>query len=335
VLGAPTVAARALACGCALLILLIGLVEPPSSASPLPGAGKVSRDGSYTVATANIVVVEPARKGSASGRLLPTVVWYPAVRAGAHVVPDRANAPYPLLVFSTGYDIAVRVYQNLLSDWASAGFVVAAPTYPHNDPSDPGEVDENDIVNHPADLRFVITALLESAGRQTSVLSGLVDPNEVGVVGHSDGAEVSLAVADNSCCRDRRVKAAAVLSGAELASFGGSYFAGPSVPLLVVQGSADTVNSPECSTQIYDAASSPKYYLDLLGAGHETPYAGPQVVPAQARAVARVTTDFSEAELAGERGGTAAMTTDGSVGRTARLTSDVSVPPALGKCPGA
>jgi len=55
------------------------------------------------------------------------------------------------------------------------------------------------------------------------MLSGLIDPTEIGVVGHSDGADVSLAVATNTCCRDPRVEAAAILSGAELASFGGSY----------------------------------------------------------------------------------------------------------------
>jgi predicted dienelactone hydrolase len=196
-------------------------------------------------------------------------------------------------------------------------------------------VDENDIVNHPGDLRFVITTVLAAARRRTSLLSGLVNPGEIGVVGHSDGADVTLAVADSSCCRDPQVKAAAVLSGAELASFGGSYFAGPPVPLLVAQGSADIVNFPACSRQIYDEASTPKYYLDLLGAGHEPPYAGPQIDPAQRRAVARVTTDFFGAELLGERGGTAAMTIDGDTPGVARVTSGGSAPPAPGSCPGA
>ena len=321
---------------CALVVPPAVLAGPPSSAAPSPGVGRaVSRDGKFAVGTTDLRFVEPAGPGGGPSRVLPTSVWYPAVRDPAHLVPDRAHAPYPLLFFSTGYDISVHAYQGLLSDWASAGFVVVAPTYPHNDPSDPAQVDENDIVNHPADLRFVITTVLATARHQASLLAGLVNPSEIGVAGHSDGADVTLAVADNSCCRDRRVKAAAVLSGAELDSFGGRYFAGPPVPLLVAQGSADVVNFPACSTQLYDKASRPRYYLDLLGAGHEPPYAGPLVVPAQSTVVARVTTDFFDAELRGEQSGITAMTMDGNIAHTARVTSDLSVPPALGDCPGA
>ncbi len=291
-------------------------------------------DGTYAVATTSIRVVEPAARRGAQDRVLPTLVWYPVERNGAGQAPNRAHAPYPLLAFSTGYDISVRAYRGLLSGWASAGFVVAAPTYPHNDPAVPAEVDENDILNHPSDLRSVITALLDASRRRSSVLWGLVDGNEIGVVGHSDGAEVTLAAAENSCCRDPRVTVAAVFSGAELASFGGRYFAGPPVPLLVVQGSSDRVNPPACSAQLYDAAPRPKYYLDLLGAGHEPAFAGPDTAPAQRRLVARVTTDFFDAALAGERGGFLAMRRDGDVAGTASVTSAAMAPPTPGDCPG-
>ena len=91
-------------------------------------------------------------------RSLPTAVFYPvrgiAAAGGPDAQPDRTHAPYPLLVFSQGYDLSVQAYSTLLTDWASAGFVVAAPTYPHTDPSDQRALDENDITNHPADLRL-------------------------------------------------------------------------------------------------------------------------------------------------------------------------------------
>ena len=146
----------------------------------------------------------------------------------------------------------------------------------------------------------------------------MIDANEIGVVGHSDGADVTLAVAADTCCRDPRVKAAAILSGAELASFGGRYAFSGGVPLLITQGNADTINLPACSAQIYNAAASPKYYLDLLGAPHEPPYADPG--PDQ-QIVAQVTTDFFDAELAGQSAALAAMTTDGNVGGRSSLTT--------------
>ena len=42
----------------------------------------------------------------------------------------------------------------------------------------------------------------------------------------------------------------------------------------MAQGTADTVNLPGCSAQLYDEAQGPKWYVDLLGAGHLVPYSG-------------------------------------------------------------
>jgi dienelactone hydrolase len=199
-------------------------------------------------------------------------------------------------VFSQGFDITTQEYATLITDWASAGFVVAAPTYPHTDPSPPTLLDESDIVNHPADLQAVITAVVAAGHQSGAALAGLINADEIGLVGQSDGGDVSLAVADNSCCRYPGVKAAAILSGAELSSFGGQYFTTPGPPILIVQGSTDTVNPPICSVQAYNAAPTPKYYLDLLGASHLDPYTEPG---SYETVVARVTTAFFDAELAG------------------------------------
>jgi predicted dienelactone hydrolase len=308
-----------------------------SSANPTTQAQPpISSDGSFAVGTTSLSIVEPAGVGATADRLLPTAVFYPgrdaAAAQGTGLQPDRIHAPYPLLVFSQGYDSSVQDYSTLLAHWASAGFVVAAPTYPHTDPSNPGALDESDIANHPADLHQVITALLNTAHGPGAVLTGLIDANEIGVVGHSDGAEVSLAVAANSCCQDPRVKAAAILSGAELASFGGHYVFSDGVALLVAQGNADIVNLPACSAQIYNAAGPDKFYLDLLGASHKPPYADPG--PDQ-EIVARVTTDFFHGELAGQKPALTALTTDGNVEGRSSLSVAAVAPQASGQCPGA
>ena len=121
----------------------------------------------------------------------------------------------------------------------------------------------------------MIAALQTAARDPRSRLHRVLDPREVAIVGHSDGGDVSLAVAANSCCRDTAVKAAMILSGAELAAFGGTYFSQGSTPLLVVQGSEDTINAPGCSAQLYDQAPRPKYYLNINGAEHLPPYVNP------------------------------------------------------------
>lgn len=261
-----------------------GRYELAAEASPTIGA--------FRVATAQLTLAEGASPTQPS---LPTTIWYP-----------ETGGRRPLLVFSQGFWESVSTYRALLSAWASAGFVVAAPTYPHTDPpphphtpSTPTGTnirDADDIYHHPADLRFVIRSVLADAREPGNPLSGRVDPTEVGLVGQSDGGDVSLAVAADSADFTPKVRAVAVLSGAELANFfGGTYFTPklPIVPLLVVQSRTDDINYPSCSVQIYDDAPQPKWYLQLTGFSH---MAGYTTAPSRT-VVARVTTRFFDAEL--------------------------------------
>lgn len=296
---------------------------------------RVTPIGTYSVATTSLTVTVPGLPPTDDQ--LPTTIWYP-VEKGPSSRRHHGSHGFPLLVFSEGYGQPVSSYSALIADWASAGFVVAGPTYPHTAPSEPTSLDRSpsELGHHPTDLRAVITAVLAAGRGGSAVLAGKIDPAQIGVVGHSDGGDVSLAVADNSCCRDAAVKAAAILSGSEYKYFGGQYFApatpkGP--PLLVVQGSNDpTYNPPACSTQLYDAASAPKYYLDLLGATHLDPY---EDTTAWENVVANVTTDFFDAELAGEKTALTTMSTSGTVAHVAQLTEGTSAPPATGDCPTA
>ena len=193
----------------------------------------------------------------------------------SHAAADVGAGPFPLVVFSQGFDEPVSVYRGLLDAWARAGYVVAAPTYPRTAPTAPGGVDESDIINHPTDLRFVISTLVSEAKDARSPLAGLVNPRRIAIAGQSDGAAVTLAAAANTCCRVGAVKAAVIMSGAELSGFGGAYYTSGSAPLLVTQGNRDTINAPGCSAALYDQAPAPKYYVDLLGAEHLPPYTRP------------------------------------------------------------
>ena len=300
--------------------------QPPTTTTQ-PRVGGI---GTYRVATTSLTVLVPGL--SSTDDELATTVWYPVVGSPmAHAGAGR----FPLLVFSEGFAVPVSSYATLITDWASAGFVVAGPTYPHTSPSTPTTLDRADLVHHPVDLAAVITTVIDAAQERGSALSGLIDAGAVGLVGQSDGGDVSLAVVDNSCCKIAGVKAAAILSGAEYAGFGGQYFppgtpAGP--PLLVVQGTSDTVNPPACSAQLYDAASPPKFYLDLSGATHLGPYTSQS---AWEPVVAAVTTEFFDAELTSTPGALAQMAKAGDVPGLAELTSTPAAPEAAGSCPTA
>lgn len=263
-------------------------------------------------------------------RALPTQVRYPVAASGS---AGAAGAPFPLVVFSQGFDESAQAYAGLLDAWVRAGYVVAAPTYPFTDPTSGAELNESDIVNHPADLRFVIASLKRLAGNPANPLHRVLDVQRVAIAGQSDGGDVSLAVAANSCCRDRAVRAAIILSGAELASFGGTYYSGGSVPLLVTQGSEDTINPPACSAQLYDPAPQPKYYLNIAGAEHLPPY----VLRGPIRAgVARATIAFLNAYLKQGPTGASGLKAAARLPPQEQLIGGPAAPPpASTNCPGA
>jgi dienelactone hydrolase len=142
--------------------------------------------------------------------------------------------------------------------------------FPLTNANAPGGPNESDLVNQPRDVSFVITKLLALSKRPTSVLGGEIDPARIAVAGQSDGGVTALAVAYDSRYRDRRVRAAVILSGAMLP--GMSAFPRPGPPLLAVQGTADTLNAPATTASFFGLAHRPKFLLWLLGASHLPPY---------------------------------------------------------------
>ncbi len=245
-----------------------------------------ARPSSYAVGLRVLRFVDTSRsivlEGKSEPRTLLTEVRYPALGSpGATDVYDapaaRVDGPFPLVVFGHGFDVAPAQYAPLLQSWAHAGYVVAAPTFPGENPAVPGGPNESDLVNQPGDMRFVISRMLaESAG--SGPLSGLLDPSRIAVAGHSDGGDTALAVAYDSRFRAPHVGAAIVLSGAEIPAEGEFVFPTGGPPLLATQGTADTVNLPSATNAFFEAAHSPKYLLSLLGAEHLPPYTqqGPQ-----------------------------------------------------------
>jgi dienelactone hydrolase len=287
----------------------------------------------------SLILKEPSSTEDATGhsptgapvRILPVDVRFPV--PAADVARRVMGEPFPLVVFSQGFDESIKAYTGLISAWVRAGYVVATPIYPFTDPSSPVGVDENDIVNHPADLRYIIAALQRLSLVPNSRLHGVLDPRRVAIAGQSDGGDVSLAVAANSCCRSSSVRAAMILSGAELAAFGGGYYTNGSVPLLVTQGTEDPINPPECSAQLYDGAPQPKYYLSIAGAGHLPPYVSPGPIRS---GIIRLTTAFLNAYLKHGPTGAQALSSAARLPSQETLTGAPTAPGSTSTyCPGA
>jgi poly(3-hydroxybutyrate) depolymerase len=199
-------------------------------------------------------------------------------------VPRREAAGRPLVVFVHGSGGNPDFYRVLLEAWAAAGYVVAAPRLP------------SDRVNQPGDVSFVISELLR-------VYGDVVDAERIGVAGHSAGGVTTLGVALNTCCFDRRVRAAAVMAADAPPFPEGTYFTGMSTPLLVVHGLADPTVPYAEGRRIFDGASAPKVMLtvpasDTPSADHARPFVGTENRPlADTRVVMATTIGFFDRYL--------------------------------------
>jgi dienelactone hydrolase len=303
-----------------------GSASARPSASPSPAVPANGTAGTYQVGQQEMTFTEPAHNGPTGqplpARALPTMIQYPLARGSA---TQPAPGPRPLIVFAPGFMQCVAAYDDLLQTWASAGYVVAAVTFPQtNCQLGDASADENDLVNQPQDMSYVISSLLQLSAQPSGPLSGLVNRQEIAAAGQSDGGDTVAALVGNTCCTEPLVRAAAVLSGAELASMPGQYFAKSTPPILFTQGNADTVNLPSDSIQLYSGdGTGVRYYLNLLGASHLSPY---EVRTPAEQVVARVTLAFFNGYVLGQAAGPAAMSQAGNVGGTAALVSGGHVP---------
>jgi predicted dienelactone hydrolase len=240
------------------------------STSAQPAQAHVERAGRRAALPSVLRLVDESRKirlpgGRRVARPVTTYLWYPPGSEG--------SGPRPLLVFGHGFATTPFRYKRLLRSWASAGYLVAAPVFPLGNANAPGGPDESDIVNQPRDMSFVITQLLAASASAQSPLHGLVDRKRIAVAGQSDGAETAFATTYERAWHDRRVRAALILSGAELGRH--VRIVSHTAPLLAIQGTADRINPPVYSLDLFRAVDRPKFLLLLRHANHLSPYTVP------------------------------------------------------------
>ena len=261
-----------------------------TSAAPTPS--RAASTGSRAGLPRVLHLVDKSRRirlpgGKRVPRPVTTYLWYPPAADG--------NGPWPLVIFGHGFATTPFRYERLLRAWAAAGYLVAAPIFPLGNANAPGGPDESDIVNQPRDMSFVISRLLAASASAANPLHGLVTPARIAVAGQSDGAETAFATAYQRPWHDRRVRAAVILSGAELG--GHARLVSRAAPLLAVQGTADRINPPVYTLDLFRAVRRPKFLLLLRHAGHLPPYTvpGPRLA-----AVERVSIAFLDHYLRGQ-----------------------------------
>ncbi|MFI7573562.1 alpha/beta hydrolase family protein [Micromonospora sp. NPDC049497] len=198
-------------------------------------------------------------------RPLPVTVWYPAAgKAGGEPErsADAAKGTFPVVMFSHGLGGRPADYETLLTRWAAAGFVVAAPTFPRTSRGGDGNV--LDVLNQPADVSYALTQVLALDGRAGDPLRGRLATDRVAAAGHSAGGVTTIGLFTTG--RDERLDAGVVFAGTALGV--GTAFAGAAAPQLFVHGQADEVVDYAAGRAAYDKVPWPKAMLSLPKGDH-------------------------------------------------------------------
>ncbi len=271
--------------------------QPPDTtvAASVPSGAPPEEPGPFGVGRTTVELTDPAR----DGRLLTTDIWYPvdpssAAEAPASVyeflpglefdailavsgVPVSSSGPFPLVVFSHGSG-GLRWQSAFFTEvLASHGFVVVSADHAGNTAVDSitgaAVADEQAAIDRPADASFLLDAVLAGANGAPADLIPAIDPDRVGIGGHSFGGYTGLAAASgrSGFTADPRIDAVLgfaaytrLLPDAELESV--------DVPTMLVSGTLDTTTPIAADTERpWDLVPGrPLYRVDLTGAGHQS-----------------------------------------------------------------
>jgi dienelactone hydrolase len=197
--------------------------------------------------------------------------------AARDAAPRPAEGPYPLVIFSHGNG-GIRMQSTFLTvHLASHGYVVVAMDHQGNTISDvllSGSGLPEDILqvarDRPADCSVVIDALLARNQAPGDLLEGLIDPEEIGITGHSFGGFTSLAVS----ALDPRIDASAPLAPPGSFALAAAAVNPSTIPvdtLILAGGKDQTLPFEEHQQEIFNQLpDGQRLLIDILTAGHFT-----------------------------------------------------------------
>ncbi|MCW5892945.1 MAG: hypothetical protein KIT14_20720 [bacterium] len=265
-------------------------VYPPNDLGPTADFGP------YAVGIRTLALTDPARTNArgTGPRPVTVEVYYPSTEAAVAGVPRdvaevlgipvvvtpayrdvaRASGRFPLVLFSHGNG-GIRIQSFFFAaHLASHGYVVVSPDHHGNTFTDAlaGIVDPDVANNRPRDMSFLIDRFLAFDADPQSPFAGAIDGTRIGASGHSFGGFTSLRLAGADPLRDVRVKA--IFPQAPAAPFPPEFYAGMTVPVMIVGGSIDET-TPFPSQQKAPYALIPSgaaivALAELRNAGHFT-----------------------------------------------------------------
>ncbi len=221
------------------------------------------------------------------------------------------SGKYPVIVFSHGAGGSQNCCEALTHHWATYGYITIQPTHDDSAIQRRNAGEENirfmqavrDALKKPAlwasrprDISYVLDALT-ALEKRIAGLAGKIDPDHIGVSGHSMGSYATEAIAgatvdlpghSGTNFADARVKAVLCLSPQGPGQFGlnDHSFDQISLPYMGMTGSLDSlgpVASPAWHKTPFDRSQpGDKYHLFIEGANHMSFITAQTLLPARA-----------------------------------------------------
>lgn len=254
-------------------------------------------------------------------RIVPITVWYPALPSGQALEKylmlvegkayqdaptDKSGAPYPVVLFSHGFNGISWQSISFTNYIASHGYIVVATDHKGNTLFDFNADDElvaQVALERPRDLRFALQEVVAMSVNVATELAGMAEPFKVAVTGHSFGGYTALMAAGGNNDVDKAkaecdagapsdifcpyinywpagqtvsldppipgLKAVACLAPGGYSAFGDAGLAEVFVPALIFGGSLDPTTPVDIEIDpIYAALGTPKYKAIVLDASH-------------------------------------------------------------------
>ncbi len=159
------------------------------------------------------------------------------------------NSKYPIVSWANGTGCAPSMYDGLLRELASAGYIVVASS----------ETMAADGTAQIAAIDFVIS----ENSNKSSALYNKVNSSKIGVIGHSQGGRSSV----NAGASDSRITCVLSLAGSNYVEEAEKL----SKPVLFMAGTKDKiVDADRWLVTAYNAVTGPAVYASLNGAIHTT-----------------------------------------------------------------
>jgi dienelactone hydrolase len=277
------------------MVLLAATLAPTAAKA---GPQRAFTSWKETFVDASRPTAAGAATPAAPDRTLVTTIYRP-----------KGQGPFPLIVFGHGSNGHPDKFSELLTAWAEAGYVAAAPAFPLTNstvPQAPKNV--GDVANQPADMSFVLTQVLRENRDPKSDLYRAIDRRHIGAAGLSLGGATTYSAVFDDCCRDRRFTAAMVLDGIRL---GSALRLDGHVPLLIAHADTDPAIPYSTAQAASRDAAPPVWLVTLHGASHASQWEN-DPTPYDA-AGAELTVDFWDATLGGDKRAFARLERDATI----------------------